>query len=138
MDNVTQQMIKIYKIKTIDFMGYKIEREKELSFHHLIIPHRNCKKYGLGDGRFIWNGAILVQDTSHNYLNLIEQYDFELFCRITSEMIDENLKGKIDIYNLRNINDLLTYFEKEYANYKSSKGKILIKSEYITKRNNKE
>lgn len=50
--------------------------------------------------------------------------------RITSEMIDEKIKNRIDIENLRYINDLLCYFEKEFSNMKSKKGKLLIKNDY--------
>ena len=45
-------MIKIYNIRKLgyDFMGYKINRMESLSFHHLIIPKRECPKKGYGDG----------------------------------------------------------------------------------------
>lgn len=52
MREVTKEMIKIYNIKKLgyDFMGYTFCKTNELSFHHLIIPHRDCKKQGLGEG----------------------------------------------------------------------------------------
>ena len=49
-------------------------------------------------------------------------------------MIDENIKGKIDIENLKHIRDLLLYFEKEYKDDTTKKGKRLIKWEYINRR----
>ena len=136
MKEITKQMIKIYKIKNFDFMGYDIKRKESLSFHHLIIPHRESQRYGIGNGYVMWNGAILVQETSHNYLHLIEKYDYEIFCRITSEMIDQNIKGKLYIENLRQIKDLLLYFEREHQDERNHKGKLLIKPDYTQNRFN--
>lgn len=136
MKEITRQMIKIYNIKDFDFMGYDIKRKESLSFHHLIVAKRNCHKERLGNGYYIWNGAILVQDTSHSYLHLIEHYDYEIFYRITSEMIDQNIKGKLDIENLRQIKDLLLYFEQEYEHEKNKKNKLLIKRDYLENRFN--
>ena len=95
MKEITKRMINVYNIKNFDFMGYKIYRPEELSYHHNIIARRN------GGPETIRNGAILVQHTSHNYLHTIERYDKEIFYRIASEMLDENIKGCLDIYNLR-------------------------------------
>ena len=129
-------MIKDYQIKKLgyDFMGYGFNNPSELSFHHLIVAHKNCRELGLGDGYLKWNGAILKQKTSHNYLHIIERLDPEIFWLITSEMIDENVKGKIDIDNLKKIRDLLLYFEKEHKTEEDGKGKKLIKREFVTAR----
>ena len=136
MKEVTREMIKLYNIKKLgyDFMGYTFNRLEELSFHHLIIPHRDCKREGLGEGYLMWNGAILKQETSHEYLHTIELYDKELFLRITKYMIEENQNKKIDIDNLKRIRDLLLYFEAEHQYDKNKKGKSLIKRKYITDR----
>lgn len=136
MKEVTREMIKLYNIKKLgyDFMGYTFNRPEELSFHHLIVPHRDCKREGLGEGYLIWNGAILKQETSHEYLHTIELYDRELFLRITKYMIEENQNKKIDIDNLKRIRDLLLYFEVEHQYDTNKKGKKLIKRKYITDR----
>lgn len=133
MREVTKLMIKDFRIMKLgyDFMGYEIKRKESLSFHHLIIPHRNCKEKRLGEGYLYWNGAILRQETSHDYLHLIEAKDYDRFLEITSEMIDENIKGCLDIDNLRRIADVLRSFEREYCNLRTKKGKILIKEEFI-------
>ena len=138
MKNITEQMIKDFKIMKLgfDFMGYKVDKKQSLSFHHLIIPHRESKNYGIGDGYLYWNGAILRQNTSHDYLHIIEAKDYDLFLAITSEMIDENIKGKIDVDNLKRIRDLLLYFEREHDHDISKKGKLLIKREFVTGRVN--
>lgn len=131
-------MIKLYDIKKLDydFMGYTFRNINELSFHHLIVPHRDCKREGLGEGYLLWNGAILKQDTSHEYLHTIERIDREVFLQITKEMIDENNKRKIDIENLKRIRELLLYFEEKYKDIENKQGKKLIKQKYITQRIN--
>lgn len=79
------------------------------------------------------NGAILCGKTSHPYLHLIEYYDYERFLAITSEMIDQNIKGHLDIDNILRIYDVLESFEREYSGVRNKKGKEIIKEEY-TKR----
>ena len=138
MREVTKLMVNDFKIMKLgyDFLGYKVNRKQDLSFHHLIIPRRHCKEAGLGEGYLYWNGAILRQNTSHDYLHLIENIDPEIFYELTSEMIDENIKGRLDIDNLKRIHDLLLYFEREHDHDTSKKGKLLIKREFVTGRVN--
>ena len=129
MREITKLMIREYNIKKLgfDFMGYALQKNDIYTFHHLIVPNR------AGGKQERWNGAILCGKTSHPYLHVIENKDFDMFCYLTSEMIDMNIKGYLDIYNLRNIGNLLKQFEKEHSGDRTSKGKILIKEEY-TKR----
>ena len=138
MKEITKIMVNDFKIMKLgyDFMGYKVNRTKDLSFHHLIIPHRESKAYGIGEGYLYWNGAILRQNTSHDYLHIIEKIDPDIFYELTSEMIDENIKGRLDIDNLKRIHDLLLYFEREHDHDTSKKGKLLIKREFVTGRVN--
>ena len=138
MREITEKMIKDFKITKLgfDFMGYKVDKKQSLSFHHLIIPHRESRNYGIGDGYLYWNGAILRQNTSHDYLHIIEKIDPDIFYELTSEMIDENIKGRLDIDNLKRIHDLLLYFEREHDHDTSKKGKLLIKREFVTGRVN--
>ena len=138
MREVTKIMINDFKIMKLgmDFMGYHVNRKQDLSYHHLIIPRRHCKEAGLGEGYLYWNGAILRQNTSHDYLHLIENIDPDIFYELTSEMIDENIKGRLDIDNLKRIHDLLLYFEREHDHDTSKKGKLLIKREFVTGRVN--
>lgn len=136
MKPITREMIKKYGIKEFDFMGYDIKRKEGLSFHHLIIPHRYSREYGIGEGYLMWNGAILVQDTSHEYLHTIETIDYDIFCALTSEMIDMNVKGYLDKDNLRYIKDILLSFEREHDHDRNKKGKLLIKREYTHNRFN--
>lgn len=133
MREVTKLMINEFKLKKLgyDFMGYKIDKKNSLSFHHLIISHKDSQMMGIGEGYLKWNGAILVQDTSHDYLHLIERIDNDVFYLITNEMIDMNSKGYLDSSNIRKIHALLDYFERKHINDKNSKGKRLIKDIYM-------
>ena len=132
MRTITKEMIEMYNIDNLkyDFMGYTFNNLNELSFHHLIIPHRECKKAGIGDGYVLWNGAILKQKTSHDYLHFIETIDRKIFLQITKEMIEENLKGKLDIENLKRIRELLLYFESKYKEEEP----LILKRKYTTQR----
>ncbi len=125
MKEVTKLMINEFKIKQLgyDFMGYKLQKGDIYTFHHLIIPNRYGGQYAR------WNGAILFS-TPHQYLHLIEAKDYDMFCYLTSEMIDMNIKGFLDSSNLRKIDDILTLFEREHCSARSKKGKLLIKEEY--------
>jgi len=136
MREITKEMIKIYNMKKLkyDFMGYTFNNINELSFHHLIVPKRDCKKEGLGNGFLFWNGAILKQNTSHDYLHLIERIDRELFLRITKYMIEENTNRKIDIDNLKRIREILLLFENKYEKETDRNGKLLIKKPYKIER----
>ena len=136
MREITKQMIKSYELNKLkfDFMGYTFTNTNQLSFHHLIIPHRDCKRLGYGEGYVWWNGAILRQNTSHEYLHTIETFDYDRFLAITSEMIDQNILGKLDIKNLKAIRDVILSFEREYSGRTNKKGKRLIKPEYVTQR----
>ena len=138
MKEITKIMVNDFKIMKLgmDFMGYHVNRKQDLSYHHLIIPRRHCKEAGLGEGYLYWNGAILRQNTSHDYLHIVEKIDPDIFYELTSEMIDENIKGRLDIDNLKRIHDLLLYFEREHDHDTSKKGKLLIKREFVTGRVN--
>lgn len=137
MRDITKLMIIKYQLLELkyDFMGYEFNKENELSFHHLIIPHRLCKIRGVeNDGYIEQNGAILKQKTAHNYLHLIERYDRDMFEAITCQMVDENLKGYLDAKNIKRIDDILKCFEREYSGITGKNGKSLIKEEYVRRR----
>lgn len=137
MREITNLMIREYNIKKLgyDFMGFNINKNN-LSFHHLIVPKRDCKKLHIENNGYVkWNGAILGQDTSHEYLHKIEIYDRKAFDMITQLMVEENKIGKLDIDMLIEIHNILEKFEKDHHGERTSSGKILIKPEYITTRN---
>lgn len=126
MKEITKLMIREFKIKQLgyDFMGYRLQKGDIYTAHHLIIPARQGGKLTRN------NTAILCGETAHPYLHLIENKDFEIFSFITSEMIDMNILGRLEPENIRQIDDLLTYFEREHCSDCGKKGKHLIKEEY--------
>ena len=119
-------MINEYGIKELghDFMGYSLQKGDIYTYHHLIVPRRN------GGPITVQNGAILCGKSAHPYLHLIENYDYDRFLAITSEMIDQNIKGYLDIENILYIYDILESFEREYSVKRNKKGKEIIKPEY--------
>ena len=136
MKQVTHEMIEIFRINKLkyDFMGYTFKRTNELSFHHLIVPKRECKAQGLGEGYLFWNGAILKQDTSHDYLHIIERIDRKCFEKITEILVYENQMRKLDKESLIRIRELLLSFEEKYKYEETKGGRRLIKSQYIKER----
>ena len=131
--HVTNLMINEFKLLELgtDFMGYTLQKGDFYSFHHLIVPRRNCAKLHIPhDGYIRSNGAILFGNSSHPYLHVIEKYDYDRFLALSSEMIDENIKGRIDMENLLAIHDILQGFEREYCGSYTKKGKPIIKEEY--------
>lgn len=130
MKEITREMIKTFKLNKLgfDFMGYTFNNVKQLSYHHTIVSKSH------GGGLTFQNGSILRQNTSHDYLHKIQATDEEIFYLITSELIDQNIKGKLDVDNLRRIRDLLLYFEREHDHDYTKKGHLLIRREYITER----
>lgn len=121
---VARLIIEEYNLKNIDFMGYRFSKNNA-SYHHLIVPKR------LGGKESIENGVVLNGVTSHPYLHTVESKDQDMFNAITNEMIIEKMLGRLDDKCLRRIDDVLTQFEKEYSGKRTSKGKILIKPEYV-------
>lgn len=128
--SVREEMIRLYQLKKLgfDFMGYTFNNKGQLSYHHLIVP----KKYG--GKATMENGAILRQNTSHDYLHKVELTDREIFESITDRMIEMNRNGKLDVENLRIIRNLLLYFEREHDHDTLNSGKLLIKREYVRER----
>lgn len=123
--SVVNLMIHVYNMSDFDWMGYELNNYKDASFHHLIIP--KCK----GGLESINNGAVLHRSTSHPYLHRIQEIDTDVFEFITSEMIDMNFKGYLDLDNLRRIDDVLTVFEREHSGDTNSKGMPIIKEKFV-------
>ncbi len=134
---VTNLMIRDFNLLRLgyDFMGYRIRRVDSLSFHHLIIPHKDCKEQGIESQGYVrWNGAILVRDTAHDYLHTIERVDRDSFLYITDQMETMNKHGSLSRKNLANIDRCLTDFEMKHYNDGIGNGKRLIKKKWISDR----
>lgn len=126
MKPVVREMIDEFGIDELgyDFMGYTLRKGDIYTFHHLIVPARK------GGEVTRENGAILCGKSSHQYLHIIEGYEHDYFNWITSEMVDMNLKGYLDIRNLKEIDDILREFESKYEKHLTKKGYPLVRSIY--------
>ena len=126
MKEITNLMIDMFKLKEIgyDFMGYRFSNERKLSFHHLIIPQKRGGKMEVD------NGAILVRDTSHDYLHVVEKFDKKSFLLITKELIEENRKREINMENLRRIDEILLEFEYNHSDDVFKNGQYAIRDVY--------
>lgn len=136
MREITKLMVNDFNLKKLgyDFAGFHFNKTNELSFHHLIVPHRDSKSFGIGEGYVYWNGAILVQNTSHDYLHLIESVNRPMFLAITDELVRENKQGYLDADNIKRIHSIMEEFEDKYGEMRGKKGKLLIKREYVKNR----
>ncbi len=128
MKPVVDLMINEFKLLEvgIDFMGYRITNPKKLSFHHLVEFKRNGGFYEID------NGAILIRDSSHDYIHLIEKFDKKLFKAITEEMIKENKMRMIDMEIIKKIDEYLCEFEYYHSEDTIAKGrKLLLKDQFL-------
>ena len=126
MKQIKKQMIREFNMKNFDcdMMGYFKQKGDQFEAHHLIIPKRD-------EGKLTRLNTAVLYTTSHEYLHIIEDLEFELFGFITSEMIDMNIKGFLDRKNLIYIDDCLDYFERKYYYEKTKNGKPIIKEKYL-------
>ena len=130
MKEITREMIRIYKPKGIDWMGYDINSIRDLTYHHI-----QKKEHG---GPFTFdNGALLRGDTSHEYLHIIEYKDLDMYLYINNILKQINdQRARPTKQQLLAIRDVLLQFEREHDTETNSKGKLLIKQQYIKNRNN--
>lgn len=129
MSKLRERLYKEYKLEELgyDFLGYTFESKKELSTHHIMPRH-------IGGKTEKKNLCVLNRYTSHNYIHLIEDTDYNIFLRISSYLAEQVKKGEISRGELLRINDLLETFERKYKDEESRNGSLIIKEEYKTKR----
>lgn len=122
MKPITKLMIHEYNLKNTCFMGYKLD--KNASFHHIIKREHKGKEE-------ISNGAVLNRD-AHQYLHIIEYKDIDMYITINNILkIINNQHDKPTVEQLQIISKLLSTFEEEHKYDKTSKGKRLIRKEYL-------
>lgn len=129
MSRLRERLYKEYNLEDygFDFMGYEFNTKKELSTHH-IIPRNSggqTKKNNL---------CILTRDTAHNYIHLIEDYDYKIFLQVSKQLMEQVKNGSIGLDEIKRIDELLMFFEDKYKNEEARNGELLIKPEYKTKR----
>lgn len=124
MKQITKEMLRIYKpISNLDWLNYKLVK-KDLTFHHIV---KKCE----GGKEIITNGALLM-NTGHQYLHIIEFKDFKTYkhindiFRIVNDQQYEPTKEQRETLEY-----ILQEFEIKHKNDRNSKGKKLIKLEYL-------
>lgn len=124
MRKITREMLKIYKpLSGLDWMNYRIYRDEDLTFHHII------KKNDGGKNR-IDNGALLLP-APHQYLHLIESIDKDVYRMLNDIFKMINRQGYEPTIGERLvIENLLCNFEDKHKNDIGYNGKVLIKAEY--------
>lgn len=124
MKQITKQMLRIYKpISNLDWMNYKLVK-RDLTFHHIV-------KRVEGGRQEISNGA-LIMPIPHQYLHIIEYKDWKTYkhlndmFRIINDQQYEPTKEQRET-----IEYILSLFETKHKDDKTSRGKKLIKIEYL-------
>ena len=129
MSRLREKLYKEYKLEELgyDFLGYTFDSKKELSTHHILPKHSGgeTKKNNL---------CILNRFTSHNYIHLIEEYDYKVFLELSKYLLEEVKKGEISREQLLRIEDALQFFEYKFRDEEDRYGEKLIKPEYKEKR----
>lgn len=133
MSSAKESLIKNFQLGELrhDFMGYEFTTKRSLTYHHMIFFRRDGGRENYG------NGVILVRDTSHDYLHLIEAIDQDVFWDITLYFMEQKNRGKIDKRTLKKIHHALLFFEKEHCNLRGKRGNLMIKEEYTKRLLNK-
>ena len=120
---VTKNMIYLWNMNNLCWMGYKMSSQNPFTYHHIT-------KRTDGGRLTIDNGAILTKN-AHEFLNVIENKDLELYIYLNNML--KNINNQREMPNrqqLLAIDSLLRMFENEYSGKRNSKGNLLIKEEY--------
>ena len=120
-------MIKIYKPLGRDWLNYKVTQSNPLTFHHI---EKRCD----GGKETIDNGALLTE-IGHQYLHIIEFKEIETYLLLNKMFkIINNQEAAPTLEQRELIEYLLTEFETQHKEDKNSKGKPLIRYQYLKRR----
>lgn len=124
MSKILHDMIHIYKPINLDWMNYRVVRYSDLTIHHI---HKKAD----GGPKEINNTALLIE-TSHQYLNIIECRDLAMYIELNKifKTINEQRHQPTDTQR-RLVEEILQQFELEHKDDRNSKGKKLIKYNYL-------
>lgn len=125
MKNIIKIMINLYNIKKTDWMGYKVNKDNPYTYHHCYIKKEH------GGKETVKNGAILTK-IGHEYLNIIESRDIELYNLINNVLKQINEQGFMPLERqLLAIDAMLKMFEKDHRYDRTKSNKRLIKENYL-------
>lgn len=125
MKTITREMLKIYQpLSGMDWMNYRIVRKTDMTVHHI---HKKCD-----GGRLVIPNLALLLPVAHQYLNVIEYKDTNVYAALNKMFKFINQQEHEPTEEQRMIIEyLLQSFEAEHKGEKTSKGKLLIKREYL-------
>lgn len=125
MKEVLRLMINQYNIHKIDWMGYKVNKDNPYTYHHCYVKKEH------GGKETIENGAVLTK-IAHEYLNIIESRDIELYNLINNVLKQINEQGFMALERqLLAIDAMLKMFEKDHRYDRTKSNKRLIKENYL-------
>lgn len=127
MKQITKEMLRIYKpVSELDWLNYKLVK-KDLTFHHIV---KKCD----GGKQIISNGALLMP-IPHQYLHIIEFKDYKTYKHINDVFrIVNDQEYEPTREQRETLECILQEFETKHQYDRTSRGKKLIKAEYL-KRN---
>lgn len=126
MSKVKDLMINTYCVNGIDFMGYKLQKGENFTYHHIV-------KKEHGGGKNERNGAILTKQ-AHKYLHIVEYKERDIYIAINSlfKIINRSKKPPTkEMYML--INELLEMFEEKHMNDLTAKKRKLIQKSFLNR-----
>lgn len=121
---ITKEMLRLYPaISGLDWMNYTLVK-RELTYHHIL-------KKAEGGREWVENGALLMP-IPHQYLHIIEYKDWKTYKHINDifKMVNEQ-HYEPTLEQREAIECMLEEFEYKHKDDRTSKGKKLIKSEYL-------
>ena len=131
MKEIVRQMIELFQMDNIDWLGYELQEGDIFNFHHII----NRSRGGL---EIIDNGSILCNSSSHQYLHIIEYKDFDMYLYLSNILLSiNNQRTMPNKQQQLAIESLLQQFEREHCSDTNAKGKPLIREKYIQRINRK-
>lgn len=124
MKQVTKEMIKIYKPLDLDWLNYRVTKSNQITFHHII-----KKEHG---GLYTFENGALLTETGHHYLHIIEYKEIKIYETLNKMFEIINRQKHAPTQEQREIIEyLLNEFYQLHKNDKNSKGKTLIKYDYL-------
>lgn len=126
MKEVTKQMIKIYKPIDLDWLNYKVTRENPITAHHIVKREDG--------GKLVLDNIALLSKCGHQYLHIIEFKEHKIYEMLNKMFEIINRQGHAPTEDQRFvIQYLLDEFYSLHKNDKNSKGKTLIRYDYISR-----
>lgn len=129
MKEIVRQMIEIFHMDNIDWLGYELQDGDTFNFHHILDKNK-------GGREIIDNGAVLINNTSHQYLHVIEYKDFDMYLYLSNILLSiNNQRTMPNKQQMLAIESLLQQFEREHCSDVNAKGKPLIRERYLKRVN---